>query len=358
MVPPYRARFAGPRTYASDSTDEFGDLIGEDGEYIHQYDAQSATHALLDNTGSAVEAKYKYYAFGLPAAVSVGGSAWSNDTWAGLSVNQWAAMSVDDWAGLPVDLTTQMLAGGKKQYYMDPETQLYLLGSGQSGAGGVGGRYYDPVTARFQSQDPIRHQAGDANLYRYVENNPVNRLDPGGHDAASDAEKEKQETAARKAAADAANQQKGDAAAKGNTNAADAQSAQQQMQAKQADPQKQQNQQKQDEQEEVHYPPPPPDDSSPTTGSQSNQEESKLLQNLSSKYTSPAVQPPILTPLPSIDFRHINISHSDIRSLFARDFPGRSLRHPPLGAGEGIFESVTTQPAPNGGCRRANSSGV
>ncbi len=70
------------------------------------------------------------------------------------------------------------------------------------------------------------------------------------------------------------------------------------------------------------------------------------------------VQPPILTPLPSIDFRHINISHSDIRSLFARDFPGRSLRHPPLGAGEGIFESVTTQPAPNGGCRRANSSGV
>jgi YD repeat-containing protein len=49
------------RTYASDTTDEFGDLIGEDGEYVHQFDAQANTHALLDNSG-AVQAKYKHYA--------------------------------------------------------------------------------------------------------------------------------------------------------------------------------------------------------------------------------------------------------------------------------------------------------
>jgi hypothetical protein len=34
------------------------------------------------------EARYKYYALGLPAAASVGGAASSNDAWAGLSVGQ------------------------------------------------------------------------------------------------------------------------------------------------------------------------------------------------------------------------------------------------------------------------------
>ena len=47
------------QTYASDTTDEFGDLIGEDGQYIHQYDAQANTNALLDETGT-VAAQYKY----------------------------------------------------------------------------------------------------------------------------------------------------------------------------------------------------------------------------------------------------------------------------------------------------------
>jgi RHS repeat-associated protein len=37
----------------------------------------------------------------------------------------------------------------------------------------VGGRYYDAAVGRFVSEDPIRHQAGDANLFRYVQNNPV-----------------------------------------------------------------------------------------------------------------------------------------------------------------------------------------
>jgi RHS repeat-associated protein len=42
------------------------------------------------------------------------------------------------------------------------------------------GRVYDPVTGRFLSQDPIGFAAGDANLYRYVENNPTNATDPSG----------------------------------------------------------------------------------------------------------------------------------------------------------------------------------
>ncbi len=44
-------------------------------------------------------------------------------------------------------------------------------------------RQYDPTIGRFISEDPIRFGAGDANLYRYVWNNPVNNVDPSGHDS-------------------------------------------------------------------------------------------------------------------------------------------------------------------------------
>jgi RHS repeat-associated protein len=41
-------------------------------------------------------------------------------------------------------------------------------------------RYYDPVTGRWLSEDPIRFKAGDWHLYRYVHNQPPNRADPSG----------------------------------------------------------------------------------------------------------------------------------------------------------------------------------
>jgi RHS repeat-associated protein len=42
------------------------------------------------------------------------------------------------------------------------------------------GRIYDPVLGRFRNLDPIRYEAGDVNLYRYVGNSPVDSLDPLG----------------------------------------------------------------------------------------------------------------------------------------------------------------------------------
>ena len=70
--------------------------------------------------------------------------------------------------------------------------KLYLLGTGTNGpvlrrAGGRG----------FVSEDPIRQAGGDPNLYLYVENSPVNRLDPSGHDPIEDidrAERQREES--------------------------------------------------------------------------------------------------------------------------------------------------------------------
>lgn len=41
-------------------------------------------------------------------------------------------------------------------------------------------RYYDPITGRFISEDPLGFEGGDVNLYVYVKNNPVLYSDPTG----------------------------------------------------------------------------------------------------------------------------------------------------------------------------------
>ena len=52
----------------------------------------------------------------------------------------------------------------------DPETGLYYYRA----------RYYDPMAGRFIGKDPIDFAGGDVNLYRYVQNNPINFIDPLG----------------------------------------------------------------------------------------------------------------------------------------------------------------------------------
>lgn len=52
----------------------------------------------------------------------------------------------------------------------DRETGLYYYRA----------RYYDPMEGRFIGKDPIGFAGGDVNLYGYVQNNPVNLIDPNG----------------------------------------------------------------------------------------------------------------------------------------------------------------------------------
>ena len=53
---------------------------------------------------------------------------------------------------------------------LDPETGLYFYRA----------RYYDPNLGRFLSEDPIEGNSERLNLYQYVENNPLNSIDPTG----------------------------------------------------------------------------------------------------------------------------------------------------------------------------------
>jgi RHS repeat-associated protein len=46
-------------------------------------------------------------------------------------------------------------------------------------------RYYDPTLQRFISEDPIGFGGGQANLYAYVGNSPLNMIDPTGREGVS-----------------------------------------------------------------------------------------------------------------------------------------------------------------------------
>jgi RHS repeat-associated protein len=143
----------------------YGDLVSEyDGthSYFHAYDGLGSSAALVDENANTTD-KYLYRAFGLP----------THGTGSNASVYQWV---------------------GQKSYRQDTETGLYLMGSGgkvptDTSCGcdptaplcGKQGRYYDPVTGRFLNEDPSC-EPDDTTLYRYVGNNPVNVVDPSGHE--------------------------------------------------------------------------------------------------------------------------------------------------------------------------------
>lgn len=70
----------------------------------------------------------------------------------------------------------------------NPEFELELGYAGgiedkETGLVRFGLRDYDPASGRWNSRDPIHYQGGQANLYAYVNNDPVNKRDPSGTSA-------------------------------------------------------------------------------------------------------------------------------------------------------------------------------
>ncbi len=74
-----------------------------------------------------------------------------------------------------IDVGTELDAAYRGRYTwtgreFDVETQLQFNRA----------RYYDSTTGRWISQDPLGFDAGDSNLYRYVNNRPTGVTDPSG----------------------------------------------------------------------------------------------------------------------------------------------------------------------------------
>ncbi len=70
-----------------------------------------------------------------------------------------------------------------EQYDLKARQQGLLGVSGTNGLYYLRARYYDPTIGRFLTRDPLRGSLGDPqslNAYPYVQNNPVNRVDPTG----------------------------------------------------------------------------------------------------------------------------------------------------------------------------------
>ncbi|WP_373651127.1 RHS repeat-associated core domain-containing protein [Schlesneria sp. DSM 10557] len=108
---------------------------------FYRYDAIQSTTALTNSAGTTTD-EFRYKAYG-PVLYHTGTS----------------------------DTPYQYV--GDLGYRQDPDTGSLNLRE----------RMYDPKTGRFESEDPLREDAGDSNFYRYVANDPINSSDPSGLDA-------------------------------------------------------------------------------------------------------------------------------------------------------------------------------
>ena len=83
-------------------------------------------------------------------------------------------MDYDVWGRVILDTNPGFQPFGFAGGLYDQDTGLVRFGA----------RDYDPETGRWTAKDPILFAGGDANLYGYVQNDPVNWGDPNGLDIA------------------------------------------------------------------------------------------------------------------------------------------------------------------------------
>jgi len=123
--------------------DELLAKITTAGVVYYHADALGSTVALTNETGNLVES-YAYDAFGTP--------------------------SIRNGSGLNLPVS------GFENRFLFTGRELLR----DAGIYDYRNRVYSSSLGRFLQTDPIRFQAGDVNLYRYVGNNPINWTDPLG----------------------------------------------------------------------------------------------------------------------------------------------------------------------------------
>jgi RHS repeat-associated protein len=104
--------------------------------YCYHFNPAGSTAALTDMSGSVVNS-YSYDPFGVPAG---------NET-----------------------VPQPFMFDGRYGVMFEPEDLYYMRA-----------RYYDPNVGRFISEDPLGFAGGDVNLHAYVQNDPLNTIDPFG----------------------------------------------------------------------------------------------------------------------------------------------------------------------------------
>ena len=127
----------------------------DDAEYYYAHDHLFSPVALLDDGGAILE-RYEYDAYGKQAI------------WDGSFSSQRTVSLYHN----PISFTGQ---------------RLDLLDNGIKPIGYFKGRYYDPITGRMITHDPVNNRNGriggyidGMNLYEYVKSNPISKYDPYG----------------------------------------------------------------------------------------------------------------------------------------------------------------------------------
>jgi len=124
-------------------TDELLVKVSSSGPAYYHHDGLGSTVALTGENGELLES-YRYDAFG------------------GVSVMNASGLSLQ-------------VSGFQNRFLFTGREWL-----GQAGIYDYRNRVYSPGLGRFLQTDPIRFEAGDVNIYRYVGNSPYNYIDPIG----------------------------------------------------------------------------------------------------------------------------------------------------------------------------------